>query len=126
MLNRIHLELARTKGYPDGNRHIGYDFTAPLDESGHIDPAQWRQSRDTCRVRRFRPGEADDIGHLIRNPGGSWAFHYDIHSDEEDDERGYRFGDHVFKSGEYVSIREDDELVTYRVIQVEPVRAARM
>jgi hypothetical protein len=64
-------------------------------------------------VVRFRPGEADDIGHLIRKRGGIWAFHYDIDSDEEDDEAGYRFGDHAFKLGEYVSIREDEDLRTW-------------
>jgi hypothetical protein len=72
-------------------------------------------------VVRFRPGEDDDIGHLIRKPGGSWAFHYDIHSDQEDDEAGYRFGDHQFRVGDYVSVREDDELMPYvvrRVVQV--------
>jgi hypothetical protein len=121
MLTKIHLELARVPGHPEGDRQIGYEFTAPLDGQGHIDAAQWRNERDHCRVRRFRPGEEDDIGHLVRKPGGSWAFHYDIHSDEEDDESGYRFADHVFKPGEYVSILEEDELVTYRIAQVMPL-----
>ncbi len=121
MLSRIHLELARTHDYPEGARDIGYDFVAPLDGRGHIDPASWHKVRDRCRVRRFRPGEDDDIGHLIRKPGGSWAFHYDIHSDEEDDESGYRFGDHTFKPGDYVSILEDEELQTYRVVQVTAI-----
>ena len=107
MLKRIRLELARDHDFPEGSRRTGYEFTAPLDERGHIDAAEWHKQRDHCRVRRFRPGEADDIGHVIRKPGGAWAFHYDIHSDEEDDEAGYRFGDHAFNPGEYVSIRED-------------------
>ena len=121
MLNKIRLELARDHGHPDGARGIGYEFAAPLDEGGHIDAGAWHKQRDHCRVRRFRPGEADDIGHLVRKPGGSWAFHYDIDSDEEDDESGYRFGDHAFKPGEYVSIREDDELRTFRVVTVREV-----
>lgn len=119
MLSKIRLELARTHENPEGSRHIGYEFAAPLDGQGHIDPKLWREAKDRCRVRRFRPGEEDDVGHLIRKPGGSWAFHYDIHSDEEDDETGYRFGDHVFKPGEYVSILEDGELTPYRVTRVE-------
>lgn len=121
MLSKIRLELARTKDYPEGARAIGYEFAAPLNPAGRIDAVTWQTNKDKCRVRRFRPGEADDIGHLIRKPGGSWAFHYDIHSDAEEDESGYRFGDHVFKPGEYVSIKEDDELLTYRVSRVEPV-----
>jgi hypothetical protein len=121
MLAKIRLELARTHDHPQGSRDIGYEFTAPLDAQGRIDADAWHKARDRCRVRRFRPGEADDIGHLIRKPGGSWAFHYDIDSDEEDDESGYRFGDHVFRAGEYVSVREDDELLTYHVVRVEPL-----
>lgn len=121
MLKKIRLELARDHDYPDGSSEIGYEFGAPLDANGRISAEEWRKRRDNCRVRRFRPGEADDIGHLIRKPGGSWAFHYDIYSDEEDDESGYRFGDHVFKPGEYVSIREEEGLRTFKVVRVVDV-----
>lgn len=121
MLKKIRLELARDHDHPQGSSVIGYEFAAPLTDEGRIDPAEWHNRRDNCRVRRFRPGEADDIGHLVRKPGGSWAFHYDIDSDEEDDESGYRFGDHVFEPGEYVSIREDEDLRTFRVVRVQPV-----
>lgn len=123
MLSKIRLELARCKSHPEGAHNIGYEFSAPLVADGRIDAVAWLKARDRCRVRRFRPGEEDDIGHLIRKPGGSWAFHYDIHSDEEDDESGYRFGDHIFRAGEYVSIREDDELMPYQVKRVAPVTA---
>ena len=76
----------------------------------------------TCRVRRFWSGDADEVGHLIRKPGGSWAFHYDLHGDVEDDESGYRFGNHRFIPGEYVSIKEhDDVLRTFRVMMVQPL-----
>jgi hypothetical protein len=120
-LSKIRLELARCKEYPEGAHDIGYEFAAPLTDDGRIDAESWLKRRDNCRVRRFRPGEADDLGHLIRKPGGSWAFHYDIHSDEEDDESGYRFGDHAFTLGEYVSIREEEGLRTFRVVRVQPV-----
>lgn len=121
MLQKIRLELARCKEYPDGAHNIGYEFAAPLTAEGRIDAVEWQKQKDHCRVVRFRPGEADDVGHLIRKPGGSWAFHYDIHSDEEDDEAGYRFGDHVFRLGEYVSVREDDALLPYQVKRVQQV-----
>ncbi len=121
-LSKIRLELARTHEHPQGDGGIGYEFTAPLDDTGHIQPELWHKSKDRCRVRRFRRGEEDDIGHLVRRPGGSWAFHYDILSDNEGDESGYRFGDHVFKPGEYVSVSEDDELQTYRVVRVDELR----
>lgn len=121
MLKKIRLELARDHDHPDGSRAIGYEFAAPLDAKGHIDADQWHKMRDRCRVVRFRPNEADDIGHLIRKPGGSWAFHYDIHSDEEDDEAGYRFGNHAFTPGEYVSVKEEEQLRTFRVVRVTDI-----
>ena len=121
MLKRVRLELARDPGHPAGSPAEGYEFTAPLDDGGHILPEEWVKNRDLCRVRRFRPGEADDIGHLVRKPGGSWAFHYDINSDEEDDEAGYRFGNHAFLPGEYVSVKEDEGLRTYQVKRVAPL-----
>ncbi len=120
-LSKIRLELARCKEYPEGAHDIGYEFAAPLTADGRIDADGWLKDRDHCRVRRFRPGEEDDIGHLVRKPGGSWAFHYDIHSDAEEDEAGYRFADHVFRVGEYVSVREDDELIAYKVVRVMKV-----
>jgi hypothetical protein len=123
MLKKIRLELARDHDFPEGSRNYGYEFAAPLNGEDRIDAAEWHKQRAHCRVRRFRPGEADDIGHLVRKPGGSWAFHYDIHSDEEDDESGYRFGDHVFKPGEYVSVKEeDDHLRTFKVVRVADVQ----
>jgi hypothetical protein len=112
---RIRLELAREPGHPMGSALIGYTLLAPLDDDDRIDAETWKHHRDVCRVVRFRPNEADDIGHLVRKPGGSWALHYDIAGDE-DDEAGYRFGDERFVVGEYVSIREDDGMHTFRVV----------
>lgn len=120
-LKRIRLELARDHDFPNGSREHGYEFTAPLDETGLIDAAAWKAARDKCRVRRFWGNEADEIGHLVRKPGGAWAFHYDVTGDPDDDETGYRFGEENFVPGEYVSIKEhDDEMRTFRVVTVQP------
>ncbi|MEP9376335.1 hypothetical protein ABLE91_06470 [Aquabacter sp. CN5-332] len=116
----IRLELAREKDHPEGARNFGYSFIAPLNEDGHIEAAIWSKHRDLCRVVRFRPNENDEVGHLVRRPGGSWAFRYDI-SGTGDDEAGFRFGDERFRVGEYVSVRDDDEAHTFRVVSVEPV-----
>ncbi len=63
--------------------------------------------------------KSDQLGEYGTS-GASWAFHYDIHGDEDDDETGYRFGDHAFIAGEYVSIMEhDDVLRTFRVVSVQ-------
>ncbi|MCB1477182.1 MAG: hypothetical protein KDJ53_14205, partial [Rhodobiaceae bacterium] len=90
-LKKIRMNLARSAEHPNGSPQHGYEFTAPLDSDGHIDAAAWKQEREHCRVRRFWGLEADDVGHLVHRPGGSWAFIYDIEGDE-DDEAGYRFG----------------------------------
>jgi hypothetical protein len=121
-MSKIRLEMARSHEFPQGSARHGYEFVAPLDERGHIDAESWHLNRDKCRVKRFWEGSADEIGHLVRKPGGSWAFHYDIHGDVNDDEAGYRFGDHALISGEYVSIREHDEdMNTFRIVSVIPL-----
>lgn len=115
---QIRMELAREKDHPEGSRNFGYSFVAPLDQDGRIDPVLWAKHKDLCRVVKFRPDEADEIGHLVRRPGGHWAFRYDV-SGTDDDEAGYRFGDERFEVGEYVSVREDDEMHTFRVVSAE-------
>jgi hypothetical protein len=120
---RIRLNLARSKEFPDGSTLHGYEFVAPLDAKGHIDVAQWRAQREHCRVRRFWVGAPDETGFLVHKPGGPeharWVFDYDA-SAEDDDESGYRFGTHAFRSGEYVSLRgEDGDTHTFLIASVE-------
>lgn len=118
-LREIRLELARDPDFPNGSPERGYIIRAPLTPEGHIDQDVWRQHRQDCIVTRFWPGEDDEVGHLVHRRGGTWAFHYDVEGDPEDDEAGYRFDSHVFKEGEYVSIREHDgSLRTFKVVSV--------
>jgi hypothetical protein len=107
-MKTIRLELARTPEYPTGNPNHGYEFVAPLDDSGHIDAEAWRRQRGSCTVRRFEPGKNEELGHLIHTKGRRWAFHYDTDSEFAEDEPGFRFDSHVFRPGEYVSITEHD------------------
>jgi hypothetical protein len=121
---RIRLNLARSREFPQGSARHGYEFVAPLKADGHIDEAQWKKDRAHCRVRRFWEGRDDEIGFLVYKPGGPehgrWVFDYAATA-EDDDESGYRFASHVFRPGEYVSIRgEDAEIHTYQVASVEP------
>lgn len=122
-LHHILLHMARSKDFPNGSAAHGYALRAPLDAEHRIDLARWKAQRDHCVVRRFWPGEADEHGLLVHKPGGkggaTWAFDYDQDS-AEDDEAGYRLGEHRFVPGEYVSIRgEDGVLHTYVVVTVE-------
>ena len=122
-LKRIRLNLARSKEFPTGSVKHGYEFVAPLDASGHIDPKLWQKYREHCGVRRFWVGEEDEIGRLVHKPGGNeharWMFDYDT-ARSDDDESGYRFGAHKFTPGEYVSISGDDgEMRTFQVVTVQ-------
>lgn len=117
---RIRLELAREKGHPVGSSASGYVLVAPLDAKAHLDPVGWRENRDLCRVIRFRPEEPDDIGHLIRRPGGSWAFHYDVEG-AIDDETGHKLDRDQFVTGQYVAIDEEHGIHTFQVASVEHI-----
>jgi hypothetical protein len=128
VLQRITLNLARTKGHPDGSARIGYELLAPLDGNGRLNPQAWKTRRGECRVRRFRPGEADTHGVLVHRAGGAegatWTIDYNIDR-ADDDEVGYRLGSHSFKLGDYVSIRDETgDLQTFRVVDVRPAQIA--
>ena len=68
-LKRIRLNLARSKEFPLGSARHGYEFVAPLDGAGHIDPHLWHKHREHCRVRRFW-GQNEELGRLVHKPGG--------------------------------------------------------
>lgn len=116
---RIRLELAREPGRPEGAAGIGYTIIAPIDENGRLDAEEVHHHREACKVVHFHAGEETEIGYLRRRPGGSWAFHYDFADGSEDDDPGYRLGDHRFVVGEYVTIMEDEGEHTYRITSVE-------
>ncbi len=123
MFKRIILNLARTREYPDGSIRHGYEIVAPLDENGFLDSKLFNGHKDRCRVRRFWGDEPFRDGRLTLRPGGAggatWGIDYDDRTDD-DDESGYRFGNHKFVEGEYLSIRDDEgELNTFRVVKVQ-------
>lgn len=124
-LKRIRLHLARSKEFPDGSARHGYEFVAPLDEEGRIDLESWRAQRALCTVDRFWGNETPETGQLVHRAGGAngatWVFDYD-RGTSDDDEAGYRFADHGFTPGEYVSLRDEDgEMHTFQVFSVVAV-----
>lgn len=120
-MHAIRLELARDKEMPEGSPNRGYLFHAPLDAEGRLDADVWRRLAAFCNVTRFWDGADTELGTLVLHPDGQWVFDYDP-SDDADDEPGYRFGEHRFVEGEYVSIREHDgKERTFRVASVTPV-----
>ena len=116
-LKQIRLELARTPESPEGNPNCGYEFVAPLDDHGKLDPQKWARDKDKCTVRRFWEKRSDEQGLLKHHRGGNWAFFYGV--EEAEEEPIFRFGKHSFVVGEYVSVTEHDGIIRpFRVVSV--------
>ncbi len=123
-MRKIRLERARAQGHPEGEPGEGYDITAPLDDAGHISLEGWRSQRALCFVHRLEGGDIVEHGLLAHRAGGqggaTWMFDYDPRSTGEE-ELGFHFESHIFKPGEYVSIRDaDGDVHTYRVTKISP------
>jgi len=119
VLSHIRLELARTSDFPQGSAKHGYEFVAPLNAEGHVDADAWRHVKEKCGVRRFWGDEPVQRG-LLHHLGHGWRFEYGGHS--EADEPFFKLDAHVFRPGQYVSIREHDGVLRpFRVVDVTPV-----
>ena len=105
-LKHIRLELARTRDFPEGSALFGYEFTAPLDDAGLLDPIGWKKMHQACTVRRFWGDASDEHGLLKHRQDGKWVFTYK--PGDDDDEPVFRFDHHRFALGEYVSVTEHD------------------
>ena len=120
-LRKVTLHAARSKEFPDGSIRHGYDFVAPLSDEGRIDLETWKDHRRECFAHRFWDDEPTMQGLLVHRAGGfggsTWTFEWK--GAPTDEEEGYRFADHLFRVGEYVSVREPDgHLLTFRVVSV--------
>ena len=117
-LKRVRLELARSPEFPDGSTRHAYEFVLPLDGKGKLDRETWEQAPEICTVHRFWEGDGDTVGTLVRKGTGKWAFSYQ--PGDDDDEPIHRFSEHVFREGEYISLREPDGAQhTFRIVLVQ-------
>lgn len=120
-LSRIMLQMARNPGteFADGDDRRGYMIVAPLDANGRLDGNVFSREPDKCVVRHFADGEPATTGRLRRR-GENWFIDYDA-SNERPDEYGVHLGDHQFRIGDYVTLRDgEDHAWTYRVADVRP------
>ena len=114
---RIRLELARSRDFPEGSHQHGYEFVMPLDTHGRLDRELYRKAPELCTVHRFWAGEEDLTGNLHHATGGRWMFSY--HPGEMEDEPIPHLGDHLFREGEYLGVREPDGSEhTFRIVLV--------
>ena len=123
-LRKVTLQAARSKAFPEGSIRHGYDFIAPLTRDGRIDLEAWKAHRGECFAHRFWAGEPTMQGLLVHRAGGrggsTWAFEWKSPAAGDEEGEGFRFGDHAFRVGEYVSVREaEGDLLTFRVVSVE-------
>jgi hypothetical protein len=122
-LKLVRLELARTSEFPEGDPRHGYEIRVPLSHDGHVDAQAFKKMEQLCTVRHFSPDQDDMRGQLVRTRGGGWAISY--LPGEDDDESVVKLGQHVFRPGEYVSIREHDKgEQVFRVASVDDIAFA--
>ena len=119
-LMKIRMELGRTEGFPQGSPAYGYEFVAPLTAGGHLDAEAWHENREKCVVRRFRPGNPDELGKL-RHLGHGWRFDYDLR-DVDDDEPFFKLDRHALFKGAYVSVTEHDRIRRpFKIVGLAPL-----
>lgn len=115
-LYQITMRLGRNPdaGFPEGDDRYGYVVTAPLNAEGFLDGEEWSQKWRDCTVTHFTPDRGERRTGRLRHKGERWFFDYQEDA-EEDDELLYRLGDHRLRHGDYVTIHEDGEALTYVV-----------
>ena len=106
MMVKVRLELGRTDDFPSGDPNRGYEFVAPLTETGQIDAAEWKTRKDACLVRHFVNGETVNAGHLART-GRGWRFEYGPEA-QDAAEPFFKLDQHLMRPGLYVSLIEHD------------------
>jgi hypothetical protein len=115
-LKRIRMELARSRAFPSGSTKHGYEFVLPLGGDAKLDKATYDKAPQISTVHRFWGGDDDETGQLVHRRG-RWLFSF--RGENEDDEPIHRFEGHVFKEGEYISVREPDgEMHTFKIVLV--------
>ncbi len=119
-LRRITMQLARNPGHPVGDVAQGYILIAPLTEDGHLDAHAWAAQRKACRVLRFGANPEGEADGWLTHRGDRWFFHYDEEG-EGDDEDLFRLGSHLFKEGEYITVRSGQTERTFRITDISPV-----
>ena len=117
MIRKVRLELARCHEFPTGSPDRGYELSLPLTADGRLDRGAWLKHRDALHFHRFRGG-VEEPGRLKHGRRG-WSLAFDPGADE--DELIFKGDEHRFAEGEYVSIRERDDVTrTFRVASVKP------
>lgn len=115
MLRKVRLEVARGHEFPEGSASHGYELTLPLAKDGALDRELWHKHRKETIFRRFW-GDDEARGHLSHGRNG-WALAFDDGSGGA--EVILKADTHRFVAGDYVSIKERDEVTrTFRIASI--------
>ena len=119
-LMKIRLELGRTQDNPQGDPRHGYEFVAPLDHRGYLDPVEWKMEKERCAVYRFHPHEGEYRGSLRHN-GRGWLFDY-LPGSSSGNEVIFRLDRHLIEKGLYLTISEKDGIARpFKIVDVKPL-----
>ena len=115
---RVRLQVSRSREFPTGSTRHGYEMTLPLKPDGRIDEKLLRATPEPATVHRFWEGECDAVGQIVHERG-RWLISFEPGGPE--DEPLHRFGEHKFREGEYVSVREGAGAeYAFTVVSVRP------
>ena len=115
---RVRIELARSHEFPEGSNRHGYEMVLPLAADGHVDEKALAAAPQVATVHRFWEGEGDAVGQIVHERG-RWLISFEPGGPE--DEPLHRFGEHKFREGEYVSVREGAGAeYAFTVVSVRP------
>lgn len=116
----IRLDLARTRGFPEGSREHCYLLRIPLDDQQIVDREAVAAAPERATVLRVWPDAPDTAGYLVHKRRG-WVFSYA--PGDADDEPLFHLEAHPLRAGEYVTVTERDgtplafEISQCRVLQ---------
>jgi hypothetical protein len=98
----IRLELGRTAEFPTGSVSRGYLIRLPLNDSDHIDEAEFAEKAHRATVRRYWSAEPDEAGQILRS-AGEWVMSRGGRSS-----RVFKLGTQPLRLGQSVSVIEPD------------------
>lgn len=120
-LYRIALQPARNPGAPASEESPSYTVLAPLTPEGKLDFDAWQADTKACRVVRYHPDPSEKADGWLTRRGTRWVFHYD-EEEEGEAETAHRFGEHILREGEYITVDFHGETpITYKITDVSPV-----
>jgi hypothetical protein len=116
---RLRLELARGPDHPEGSHRIAYELTLPLDTWSRLAAGVFRELPELCTVHRYREDSDDRVGALRHHRGDHWVFAYG--GPDPLEENLPRFGQHRFRTGDYVSVLDEQGRDhAYRIVSAMP------